>query len=257
MNSDITRIRIPNFSSPDSGVQGNPIEQLVEANTNRIEIVQQAIADTDSASQPTGQRLESSPPKPNKIDGLIDSILAKFPLSHPITLSFVGCKTDTETDAVAADVAQRLAERRVGKVLLVDANPNSQSLSNNLGLAGIDGLGNVICDDQPWKSLLQAGPTDGIDVLPFGNVNTAKTLRSKTQNFLADAKPEYQFICVSAGLNDRPISKSFSNVADGIYLIVDLVNLSHPEAKAAADQILLKNLPLVGCIALDAEQDQQ
>ena len=271
-NNNVTRVTIPNFVTPDVNQTSQAAKNLVDQNTSRIDSLQQAIddsivgkspalaaADVDpnlgsTPSQPT-QRLTHS--SPSKIDGLIDSILAKFPLSHPVTLVFVGCRTDAETDTVASDVALRLTQRCIGKVLLVDANPNSQKLSSDLGLAKTEGIGNVICSDQPWHTLLQYAHATGLDFLPYGNISTAKTLRSRTLDFLTEAKTDYQFICVSAGLNDCPISKSFCNAADGIYLLVDLAHQTHLDAKASADQILLNNLPLVGCIALDAEQDQK
>lgn len=255
MNSDIPRIRIPDVGPPVLP-QKYPSEILVDANVDRLDAIDQEIDGTNSTSPALETAELSTYSKLTKIDGLIDSILTKFPLSHPVTLIFVGSKIASETDRVTADVANRLTERRVGKVLLVDANTNSQTLSSDLGLATSEGIGNVICADQPWKSLLQAGHAAGLDVLPYGNVKTAKTLRSNTLKFLSDAKLDYQFICVSAGRSDCPISKSFCNAADGIYLVVDLVQISHLEAKAAADQFLLNNQPLVGCIALDAEQDQ-
>ena len=271
-NNNITRVTIPNFVSPDANQPTRAAEDLVSDNTDRIDAVQQAIgisidgnpsadnsneANLGVASTPSERTDKSARSTPSKIDGLIDSILAKFPLSHPVTLVFVGSSADTETDTVTADVAQRLSERYVGKVLLVDANPNSQTLSKDLGFGNLEGIGNFICDEQPWQPLLQSAQVDGLDCLPYGNVSTAKTLRSRTQAFLTDAKMDYQFICVSVGRNESPLSKSFCNAADGIYLLVDLVHLTHLEAKAAADRILQNNLPLVGCIALDAEQDQQ
>ena len=256
-NNNITRVTIPCFVPPSAPDQNRATENLVDENTKRIETVQQAISDSMSGNSPaTGATGADGNSTPTKIDGLINSILEKFPLSHPVTLVFVGGRTDAETDSVTAGVAQRLTQRHVGKVLLIDANPNSQAISKDLGLAKSEGIGNVICDDQPWQTLIQSAHVNGLDCLPYGNVNTAKTLRSRTQEFLTDTKSDYQFVCVSVGRNDSPISKSFCNAADGIYLLVDLVHLTHLEAKAAADQILSNNLPLVGCIALDAEQDK-
>ena len=263
MNSDISRVKIPDFNSVEVPLpaEKDAAAKLVDQNVDRIDAIQQAIGvtanDSDASALPAAAGARSTYSKLAKVDGLIDSILTQFPLSHPVTLVFVGCKTDAETDAVTADVAQRLTERRVGKVLLVDSNPNSQTLSKELNLAKSEGIGDVICGDKPWKSLLQTGQVTGLDFLPYGSVSTAKTLRSSTQNFLTDAKTEYQFICASVGRNDSPLAKSFCTAADGIYLLVDLVQLTHLEAKTAADQFLLNNLPLVGCIALDAEQDQK
>ena len=257
MKSDIIRVTIPDVVVPALPQQQDPTTKLVVENTDRIETIQHAINETESVSPASEAAPKSTDSRHTKIDGLIDSILSKFPLSDPVTLLFVGSTTDAETDTVTADVAKRLTERRVGKVLLVDANPNSRKLSSNLGLENSEGIGNVICADQSWKSVVQSGHVTGLDFLPYGNVNTAKTLRSKTQSFLADVKSDYQFICVSAGLNNSPIAKSFCLAADGIYLLVDLVQLTHVDAKAAADQFILNNLPLVGCIALDAEQEQK
>ena len=165
MNSDISRVKIPDFSSVEVPVpaQKDAAAKLVDQNVDQIDAIQQAIGESvndgdASALQAAGGRTTHS--KLAKVDGLIDSILTQFPLSHPVTLVFVGCKTDAETDAVTADVAQRLTERRVGKVLLVDANPNSQTLSNELNLAKSEGIGDVICGDKPWQYFAPNGACD-------------------------------------------------------------------------------------------------
>ena len=99
--------------------------------------------------------------------------------------------------------------------------------------------------------------TNELDFLPYGNVKTAKILRSRTAEFLEHAKEIYQFICVSVGLNECPIAKSFCNAADGIYLLIDLNQTTHTEAKVVADKFKLNNQPLVGCIALGGTQESK
>ena len=271
----VVRVEIPDVSPPGTASDIDSAPNLVNKSTERIDSLQAAINASPVPDQPIfsatehtnvlpasdfdlqNQNHQTSEATPGKIDRLIDSILQKFPLSQPVTIVFVASKTDAETDPVAADVAERLAERRVGKVLLVDSNANSKTLSNNLSLGETAGLGNIICDDQPWENLLQESPTAGLDFLPFGNVNTAKTRRSQTANFVNITKQVYQFVCVSVGLNQSPIAKSFCNAADGIYLLIDLNQVNHTEAKAAADHFKLNHQPLVGCIALDPEQESK
>ena len=104
---------------------------------------------------------------------------------------------------------------------------------------------------------MQSEAVDGLDFLPYGNINTAKTLRSRTAEFLEHTKKVYQFTCVSIGLNESPIAQSFSNAADGIYLLVDLNQTSHNEAKVVADKFKQNDQPLIGCIALDHTQEAQ
>lgn len=258
--SPIIRISIPEITTPDPRNRATATGQLFEETNQRVKMLQQAVTESSGSvanPSPTADQLHvaTGDPGSKKIERLIDSILQKFPLGESVAIVFTGCKTDAETDKVTADVARHLAERRVGKVLLVDANPNSQQLSSQLCLENSAGLGNVVCDDQPWQQVLQAGSVSGLDFLPYGNVSTSKTMRSQTSNFLENAKPYYQFICVSTGRNDTPLSQSFTNAADGIYLLLDLTQVSQTEAKVAADKLKLNNQTLVGCIVLDTEQE--
>ena len=273
LNSPIVRVQIPEVATASSRREFVTPENQVQQNLTRIDSLQQATAEQISSLEASGEKndyaslaiplnseLESFKHKatdlvPKKVDGLIDSILQKFPIDNPVAITFVGCKTDGETDKIASDVAHRLADRRVGKVLLIDSNPNSRSLSSNVSLNESAGIGNVVCDEQDWKHLVHTEPASELDFLPFGNVNTAKTLRSRTAQFLQQTAAVYQFICVSAGLNESPIAKSFCNAADGIYLVADLTQTSHAEAKAVVDKFKLNNQPLIGCIALDGTQE--
>ena len=269
--SPIVCVQIPDIATSVSDENSVASEKLIQQTTSRIDSLQQTIdesnlpADTTANSNltaPLASDLESLDYQsadiiPKKVDGLVDSILQRFPLSHSAAITFVGSKTDGETDKVTFDVARRLADRGVGKVLLVDSNPNSQSLSTSLNLNETAGLGDIVCDEQPWHDLVQAGPASGLDVLPYGNMNTAKVLRSRTAGFLEHTKEVYQFICVSVGLNESPIAKSFCNATDGIYLLIDLNQTSHTEAKTVADKFKLNNQPLIGCIALDGTQESK
>ena len=273
LNSPIVRVRIPDIVTASSRRKFVTSENQAQQDVTRIDSQQQAITEPISSLAPSGEKIgyaslakpltseleclehKATDLAPKKIDGLIDSILQKFPIDNPVTITFVGCKTDGETDKIASDVAHRLADRRVGKVLLIDSNPNSRSLSSSVSLNESAGIGNVVCDEQDWKQLVHTEPASELDFLPFGNVNTAKILRSRTARFLQQTTTVYQFVCVSAGLNGSPIAKSFCNAADGIYLVTDLTQTSHAEAKAVVDKFKLNNQPLIGCIALDGTQE--
>ena len=275
-NSTIVRVKIPEIATPSSRRNFVSSEKQIQQNTSKIESLQQPVDETILSSGttaatignsnlaiPSPADLESLKYKPidiapKKVDGLIDSILQKFPPGDPVTITFVGCKTDGETDKVTADVAHRLADRQGGKVLLIDSNPSSRALTKNRNATGSEGVGNVLCDNEPrWQDLVQMDLTNELDFLPYGNVKTAKILRSRTAEFLEHTKEIYQFICVSVGLNESPIAKSFCNAADGIYLLIDLNQTTHTEAKVVADKFKLNNQPLVGCIALGGTQESK
>lgn len=275
-NSNIVKVQIPDVELANSRRQTNLAATMSRTFSNRIDTLRPvsvgATCTDESSPDCCGVTSTAEPSSvlnhnnmaqtshdfgTKSVDRVIESILKTFPLDRPATIVFVACKNSIETDNVTLDVAQRLTERSVGKVLLVDSNSMTQGLSSELGLGESEGIGNVVCDREPWTSLLQAGPTEGLDFLPYGTVNTTKMVRSRAADFLEHAREDYQFICVSVGLNEGTISKSFCSAADGIYLVLDLNQVNHAEAKAAADKLQAKKQPLIGCIALDAEQESK
>lgn len=275
-NSNIVKVQIPDVELANSRRQTNLAATMSRTLSNRIDTLRPvsvgATCTDESSPDCCGVTSTAEPSSvlnhnniaqkshdfgTKSVDRVIESILKTFPLDRPATIVFVACKNSIETDNVTLDVAQRLTERSVGKVLLVDSNSMTQGLSSELGLGESEGIGNVVCDREPWTSLLQAGPTEGLDFLPYGTVNTTKMVRSRAADFLEHAREDYQFICVSVGLNESTISKSFCSAADGIYLVLDLNQVNHAEAKAAADKLQAKKQPLIGCIALDAEQESK
>ena len=274
--SNVVRVQIPDVALTNSYRQTNLAATMSRTHSNHFDTLQQvsagaacssgasldcgglnSIADAASVSVPNRLAKDALDFGAKSVDRVVDSILQMFPLNQPATVTFVGCKNEDETDKVTLDVANRLAERRVGKVLLIDSNTITQGLSSELGFGDSEGIGNVVCDRKQWKSLLQLGPTEGLDFLPYGTAKTTKMVRSRAADFLENTKEDYQFICVSVGLNEDAISKSFCRAADGIYLIIDLNQVSHAEAKFAAEKLQAKKQPLVGCIALDAEQESK
>ena len=275
-NSNIVKVQIPDVELANSRRQTNLAATMSRTFSNRIDTLRPvsvgATCIDESSPDCCGVTSTAEPSSvlnhnniaqkshdfgTKSVDRVIESILKTFPLDRPATIVFVACKNSIETDNVTLDVAQRLTERSVGKVLLVDSNSMTQGLSSELGLGESEGIGNVVCDREPWTSLLQAGPTEGLDFLPYGTVNTTKMVRSRAADFLEHAREDYQFICVSVGLNEGTISKSFCSAADGIYLVLDLNQVNHAEAKAAADKLQAKKQPLIGCIALDAELESK
>ena len=275
-NSNIVKVQIPDVELANSRRQTNLAATMSRTFSNRIDTLRPvsvgATCIDESSPDCCGVTSTAEPSSvlnhdniaqkshdfgTKSVDRVVDSILQMFPLNQPATVTFVGCKNEDETDKVTVDVANRLAERRVGKVLLIDSNTITQGLSSEMGFGDSEGIGNVVCDRKQWKSLLQLGPTEGLDFLPYGTVNTTKMVRSRATDFLEHARKDYQFICVSVGLNEGTISKSFCNAADGIYLVLDSNQVNHAEAKAAADKLQAKKQPLIGCIALDAEQESK
>ena len=54
------------------------------------------------------------------IDGLVDSVLERFPLAAPTILLFVGSENNPHIDETCAELAVMLSKRNVGDVLLVE-----------------------------------------------------------------------------------------------------------------------------------------
>lgn len=184
--------------------------------------------------------------------GLVDSILDRFPLAAPAVLLFVGSESNSHVDDTCAKIAGSLAERNVGKILLVDSNFNGR-LSKVRNLESSSGIGEVVNDGTEWK-LTTVDELSGMDFMPagkggFNRWGGAQRLR----NAIAEMKQDYQFICVSAGDAHDNVAKSWSGVCDGSYLLVSLKNSNETIAESAVTELQTSGARLLGCVVTDLD----
>lgn len=187
----------------------------------------------------------------SRLSGIVDSILEYFPIQQPRAIVFAGMQNETALDEIAAEVAQLLARRRVGKILLVDANVGTAALSQSAGASESAGLLEAIENMEPWQAHLQTGASSGLEFLPLGRSRAGSLSTESIGNLLQTVRPHYQFTCFSVGDFDAGLAPMFANECDGSFLLVDMVKASKTVARKAVAQLKSATGEFLGCIALN------
>lgn len=195
----------------------------------------------DHDGQQTGHRL----------DGVADSILEQFPIQQPRVILFAGLESETTLDEVAAEVARLLACRRVGKILLVDANVGTSALSKSAGALDSAGLMEAITGREPWQAHLQTGASSGLEFLPIGQVSDDGLDQNHTERVLESMRSHYQFTCIAVGNFDGGLTPRLASYSDGSFLLVDMSKANKNLAKRAVEQLNATAGRVLGCIALN------
>jgi Mrp family chromosome partitioning ATPase len=180
-------------------------------------------------------------------------LLDRFPLSARVVVLFVGAQGNSLTASTCASVAKKLAELRIGEILLVDSSAGRE-LSRTYQESDSIGLNNLLKHDLDWKSLIRNLPTSGLDFLPAGTTHWEHWgAEQKLRTIAAEMKRHYQFICVSADDANVANSKIWTGICDGSFLLVSLKNANHAIAESAVVELQTSGARLLGCIVTEAD----
>lgn len=261
-----------NLIDSDSASSRTVEEVLSDATEARLVEISQAFdfqanpASSDLPEKPTewtdkpetketgrsGSKQSSKSKHSEAIAPLVNAILERFPLADPAVLLFVGSEANTHIDETCARISNRLAERNVGRVLLIDSDVAGHELSRASGLAGEPGISDVVNQGASWKPLIYRGSESGLDFFPagggqFSHLDGPTRLREA----IAEMKREYQFICVSAGDAHHANAKIWTEICDGSYLLVSMKNSNETVAKSAVTELQSSGARLLGCVVTD------
>lgn len=276
-----------NIASANSTSSGEIESALTEATEARLDEIGQAfdkqlsMARSDLSEQPTewtdnpekretGRRgtkpsgQPSQKPEQNSpssiqdatqneaMEPLVNAILDRFPLAEPVVLLFVGSEANAHIDETTARISKLLAERNVGRVLLIDSDIAGHHLSLASGLSGEPGISDVVNQQVDWKPLVYGGSTNGLDFFPCGGGKFSHPDGStRLRSAVVKMKQEYQFICVSAGDAHSPWAKIWTDFCDGSYLLVSMKNSNETFAKSAVTELQSCGARLLGCVVTD------
>lgn len=189
------------------------------------------------------------------VDSLCDKILARFPLGAPSVLQFVGAEPNHHIDEACARIASRLAERNVGRILLLDSDLKEQALTNASGLSKSDGITDVTNSGADWKSLVYTGETKALDFLPGGTHQRFRhpEEKSRLQAAVREMKQDYQFVVVSAGDAHGLSAKIWNDICEGTYLLLSLKHSNDVYAQSAVSALQSGGARVLGCVLTDVE----
>lgn len=204
--------------------------------------------DTIKAAKESGEEPTS------EVSALVDSIFERFPLAASTVLLFVGTEENPHVDETCARVASAIASRKIGNVLLIDADVDGQRLTQASGLAGQTGYLECINRSQPWRQKVVSRKESSFGFLPVGDCDMDRwNAKQLLINSVAEMKQDYQFVCVSAGSAHNANAKLWYDVCDGSYLVVSLKSSNETYAKSSVKELQAGGARLLGCVVTDVE----
>ena len=168
------------------------------------------------------------------------------------TLGVTSCRYGEGVSTVAAHLAMAAAARRVGKVILVDANLSRPSVTQIFGASNLPGLAECVLDDQPVIDALYPTTMENLHVLASGKVQGSPARAYGAENLLEvvadlaansvltifDLPPVRQVSCANR----------LSAALDGVVLVVEAESVRWEAALRVKEILSRAGARVVGAI---------
>ena len=237
---DVAIVELPQDMAPVLDLSEKPADWIDKSDgkdTSRVD----PIKTTSSEANPA-------------IDTLVDAILNRFPLGDPVVLMFVGSESNPHIDETCARVGSALADRDIGRILLLDSDLANHALSEASGVSGQPGISDVVNRGDSWESAIYGRSVTGLDFLAAGTGDFSHHDKSaRLREAASEMKREYQFICVAAGNAHSSSAKLWYDICDGSYLLVSVKNSNETYAKSAVAELQTSGARILGCVVTDVE----
>lgn len=147
---------------------------------------------------------------------------------------------------------------RTGKrVLLVDADMRSPSLSGFLELANERGLSNILAGDDDWKGAVHGTALNGVNLLPSGQMppNAAELLSTdRFAMLISQFGKDYDCVVIDTppilGLADAPL---ISRTVEGCVFVAEAGRLPVPALRSSLDRLESVKARVFGIILTKVE----
>ncbi|HYO23912.1 MAG TPA: hypothetical protein VEQ85_03100 [Lacipirellulaceae bacterium] len=169
-----------------------------------------------------------------------------------ITLGFTSCERRAGVTTVAANVATRAAELRMGPVLLVEATGGPSRLAKLWRLSAGPGLAQLLDSEAAFGDCLRPGPAPELTVLPSGvqERDGLGTLEAgAAEALLAEACADHRLV-----IFDLPAASQLremllvARLLDQVLLVVRSESTRRRDAQRLADVLLDDGVPLSGAV---------
>jgi Mrp family chromosome partitioning ATPase len=183
---------------------------------------------------------------------IADEILANYPVASSSVIMFSGSQSALHCDETCARVSAELASRNLGRVLLIDSDFDSRRLTKASGMSSQGGLSEIMNIAYPWQDAILKSGSSKLDFMAAGNCPHKRwTPKRLLREALAEVRNEYQFVCVSAGEAHGSAAALWSELSDGVLLVVSASQSSEAIAQSAVGQLKASGARMLGCVVAD------
>ncbi len=180
-----------------------------------------------------------------------EAVVCDFPLDQGGSIVFASAGTTRHVAELGWQVAQQLALRQVGTILLVDCDGTTHSLTERFGLTAEPGLAEVLQRAAPIASTAVTTGIDHLRLVPTGDRRLARNpLASDTvQQVLRGLRQQYRYTIVLTGMQRSNLLAMLGRHSDGTYLVVQLGAAKREDTSELANYLARAGARLLGCIA--------
>jgi Mrp family chromosome partitioning ATPase len=190
------------------------------------------------------------PPTEKQFIQLIDNLLERTVPGIPSMMMFTACESTARTGKVATAVAAGLADRNLGKILLIDGNLDEKDLTDSLTNLHTVGLSDVLNRQSSVAESILPTSLDNLFVLPAGIALLArqKTLNTRLASLSDELKDEFRFILIDGGNSRHTTTRTWGGFCESTYLVVTLGSTISEQATAAVAELQSSGARLLGCV---------
>lgn len=186
---------------------------------------------------------------------LTNQVLDDFPLGPSSVLLVADVDGKSSGYAVAYQLAHHLAERKVGKVLIIDSHFEERELTCRLALGSEVGLADMLAIGKTLQETVCETDLANLDVLPVGTERMCMR-RAPESTWIADniraLRDEYQFVIVSVGNVFHRSTAMWAQHCDASYMAIELGASNRTVAKSGVVRLQQFGARLMGCVVTDA-----
>lgn len=186
---------------------------------------------------------------------LTDNVLQEFPLRPATVLLIADVDGHSSGYTVAYQLAWHLANRKVGKVLVVDSHFEGRRLTEGLNLGNEAGWADMVAGSCTLKETVCETQVPNLDVLPVGSRLHCKRQipgEFSVQDHVQELKDEYPFVIVAVGNVFHRATTLWGRHCDATYLAIEMNSSNQTLAKSGVVRLQQFGARLMGCVVTDA-----
>jgi hypothetical protein len=185
---------------------------------------------------------------------LVDRIFQKVPDCVPAVLHFCqDIQSKASSSLVCTQIAWEMSRRRLGEVLLVDADYGHRDISRQLGHVYLPGLSESINLGQSLEDLIRPTGVENLSWLPSGagDISFRRIAGGRWAEISLQLRRRFQWICVHAGAAQDRVTATWGRFCDYSYLITSMSDDLGPATKQVVDLLRTTECRVSGLITID------
>ena len=170
----------------------------------------------------------------------------------PSLIAILSCNKGEGVSTIASNFATTLAKSSDKHVLLVDVNYRDPSAHQIFDVSLSPGLGEVFCNGQDVKTVIQPTVIDNLFILSAGEIDRDSNINFDSQVFtdlLHTLKQDYSFVIFdSPAIGATSSSARLASLLDGVIIVAESEKVRWEAIQRVKGQLVKANANILGVV---------